>query len=361
MRSPVPFLAFACTLVLAAGCSDASVELLDPGFQPATNPALPARDEAAAAAFPSGSFAVRTEVFVGRGSLPAWNVDGYVEFASTGACAMDLTMTQADGLFRDSYDSQTYEEYVAENPLAPLPFRAEVPKLSPLLGFPALQELRQPLGGLAWARTSAASFLGVSPHAGTWIDAHDPWFPLLDLVPLLPSTMLTSNLPAAAPLAGTGPSWCSVPLLAYVAVATARADGGVSLRFDRAKFCALERASLQAGLALQLAAYDPDESGRILLHNAAAGRAQSCGFDLLSSATRTMEVSPTVDGFVVSASHESGFPLFRAVFTRTAARVVSAPDLSGFLDVVVARRAAGIEFLELYEMSPAQLRSAPRD
>lgn len=358
MRRSTPLSAL--MLVLLIGCSGASVTLLDPGFLPATNPALPLRDEAVAAAFPSGSFEVRTEVFVGRGSLPAWNVDGYVEFASDGACAMDLTMTQADGLFRDAYDPQTYEEYVAKNPLAPLPFRADVAESFPLFGFPALQELRQPLGGLAWARTSATPELGASAHAGTWVDAHDPWFPLLDLVPLLPSTMLTSNLPAAAPLPGTGPSWCAVPLLAHVSIAVPRSDGGVSLRFDREKFCALERASLQAGLALQLAAYDPDQSGENMLRNVASARAQSCGFDLLSSATKTMEVSPSVDGFTVSVAHESGFPLFRAVFTRTATRVITAPAESGFLDEVAARRAAGVSFLELYEMPPSQLRTSPR-
>lgn len=360
MRRAVQLSLLVSVLALFAGCTSDSVTLLDPGFQPSANPALPARDEAAAAAFPPGSFSVHTEVFVGRGSLPAWNVDGYVEFTPAGACAMDLTMTQADGLFRDSYDPQAYEEYVVKNPLAPLPFRADVPASSPLFGFPARQELRQPLGGLAWVRTSPSPDLGSSPHSGTWIDAHDPWFPLLDLVPLLPSTMLTSNLPSAAPLAGTGPSWCSLPLLAHIAVASQRPDGGVSLRFDRGKFCALERASLQAGLALQLDAYDPDGSGEVLLRNVAAARAQSCGFDLLSSATKTMEVSPTADGFTVSVAHESGFPLFRAVFTRTAARVVSAPAESGFLDVVAARRAAGTSFRELYEMAPSQLRSPSR-
>lgn len=356
MRCYVPLPSITVVALLLVGCTNSTPKLLDPGFQPDPQPQLPARDELAAAAFPSGSFEVRTDVFVGRGSLPAWNVDGYVEFAGDGSCAMDLKMVQADGLFRDSYAPQDYEEYVSYNPLAPLPFRTDVEKSDPLFGYPAKQELRQTLGGLAWARTSIAQDFGPSPHAGMWVDAHDPWFPLLDLVPLLPSTMLTSNLPAATPLTGAGPSWCSVPLLAHITIASTIADGGVSLRFDRDKFCALERASLQAGLALQLAAYDPNPSGVVLLRNVAAARAQSCGFDLLSSATATMEVSPSINGFTVSVLHESKFPLFRAVFTSTAVRPVTVPSDPGFLGTVAARRADGVPFLELYESSPPQLR-----
>jgi hypothetical protein len=72
--------------------------------------------------------------------------------------------------------------------------------------------------------------------------------------------------------------------MAYVSIAVPRPDGGVLLRFDREKFCALGRASLQAGLVLQLTAYDPDQSGENLLRSTAT-RSQSCGFDLFSSAT----------------------------------------------------------------------------
>lgn len=118
---------------------------------------------------------------------------------------------------------------MVKNPPAPLLFHAGVPASSPLFGFPAPQELCQPLGGLAWVCTRPSPDLGSSPHAGVWIDAHDP-----------------------------------------------------------------------------------------------------------------------------------RFSLFRAVFTRTAARVVPAPPESGFLEMVAARRSAGTSFRELYETAPSQLHPPSR-
>lgn len=104
MRRAVRFLLHALTFVPFTGCAGDSDALLDPDFQPSANLALPVRDETVASTFPPESFSVHTEVFSGRGSLPSWNVDGYVEFTPAGTCAMDLTMAQAVGLFRDSHD-----------------------------------------------------------------------------------------------------------------------------------------------------------------------------------------------------------------------------------------------------------------
>jgi hypothetical protein len=348
------------TLVLLSACTTSEPKLVDPGFLPDSSPTLPEVLPDIASIISPGAYAVDAEVFVGKGSKPGWYMRGFVEFTDSGSCAQRVSINQAPGLFRDSYSSDEYEQYIGSNPLAPLPWRKDVQPRFPLFGLPASQEIVQPLGGLAWARTDQATQLPQSPLAGTWVDAHDPWFPLLDPVPLFPASTV-SNLPYAAPLAGTGPAWCALPLLSYVALLVAEPSPGVlHVAVDPEKFCALERASLQVGANLMIDAYAPSSAERIGLLNAAATRAQSCGFDTVADSSRKVELRRNDSGFSLSVLHVSGSPIVVASFVSAASvRVDPPPGVVPFLELVSARRTAGASYAELVNLPPSALRTQP--
>jgi hypothetical protein len=237
---------------------------------------------------------------------------------------MELSITQAPGLFKDAYSAQEYETYITANPLVPLASKEQLPQGAPLLGLPAEQLVVQPFNDLAYAKISPPSLI-----ADIWVDAADPVFPLVDPSQALPSSLLVSNLPRLTPVPGTGPLLCSLPLVPYLATSTPDTDAGsaaISFRYTEEKFCAFETAALAAGEsayrdALQLST---EESNALTLRFAALRT--MCGFSSLAS-PQTLTIETAEDGAVsVSMNASSGSPLYVLTLTPSASRQVSAPS-----------------------------------